>query len=372
MLFDVAETLNPYPTYASMRRDHPIYFDAMSNCWMVFRYAEVEYVLNHPALFSSSAMGGPGSPLGQSLIATDPPRHRELRSMVDKAFTPRRVEQLAPRIQEIAHRLLDKVAGQARFDFVEAFAAPLPVMVIAEILGIPIERHADFRQWSDAAITFESTGRNQMARYFSELMVERRARRDYGDDLVSVLLQVEENGQRLSPMEVLGFCVLLLIAGNETTTNLLAHTLYTFHHHPEVLEQVKANPALIAGMNEEALRYRSPVQMLYRQVREPVMVEGNRFLPGQEVMAWVGSANRDEAMFPDPDRFDITRTPNRHLAFGKGIHFCLGAPLARLEAKIAWEVLLERLPTLRMNANVPPRRVPHFNVFKMEGIEVQV
>jgi cytochrome P450 len=370
MLFDVAETLNPYPTYAHLRRHYPLYFEEAANGWMVFRYAEVEYVLNHPALFSSAAMGGPGSPLGQSLIASDPPRHRELRSMVDKAFTPRRVEQLAPRIREIAHRLLDTVEGQSRFDFVEAFAAPLPVMVIAEILGIPPARHAEFKQWSDAAITFESTGRHQMARYFGELIAERRARRAYGDDLISVLLQVEENGQTLSPMEILGFCVLLLIAGNETTTNLLTHTLYAFHEHPEALEQVKANPTLIPAMNEEALRYRSPVQMLYRRVREEVTIEGMTLVPGQEVMAWVGSANRDEAVFANPDVFEITRSPNRHLAFGKGIHFCLGAPLARLEAKIAWEVLLERLPTLRMNPTVPPRRVPHFNVFKMEGIEL--
>lgn len=372
MFFDVAETLNPFPIYQELRETYPIYHDKSSHSWMLFRYQEVEYALNHPTIFSSKAMGGAGSPLGQSLIATDPPRHRDLRSMVDKAFTPRRVELLAPRIREIAHRLIDEVAEQREFDFIEAFAAPLPVMMIAEILGIPSERYADFKQWSDAAITFETAGRYQMVRYFNELIEHRRATRDFGDDLISVLLQVEENGQSLSGQELMGFCMLLLIAGNETTTNLLAHTVYAFHEHPTAYEELRANPALIPSMNEEVLRYRSPVQMLLRRVQQPVTLDGMTLASGDDVMAWVGSANRDERVFENPDHFDITRTPNRHLAFGKGIHFCLGAPLARLEAKIAWEVLLERVPTLHMNAASPPQRVPHFNVFKMENVRVRV
>jgi cytochrome P450 len=329
-----------------MRAAAPVARDPEFGSWQVFRYADVQRVLSDYEHFSSRM--GDASPISQSLIGIDPPRHRQLRTLVTQAFTPRAVENLAPRIRQITDELLDGIARQGRFDAVADLAVPLPVIVIAELLGIPSSDRAQFKVWSDDITNTNSYGGGQqeIAAYFYRFVEERR--REPRDDLVSALLQAEVEGQKLSLTELLGFCVLLLVAGNETTTNLIGNALLSFcDDSTDAMDELAENPELLPGAIEEVLRFRSPVQCMFRTSTQPTEL-GEQHLPGgQSVLAWIGSANRDEAVFEDPDRFDIRRSPNKHIAFGHGPHFCLGAPLARLEARIALELMLRRLRNLR-------------------------
>jgi cytochrome P450 len=329
--------------------------------WMAFGYDDVQRVLSDYASFSS-AFGRDteslSNPLGASIISSDPPRHRQLRSLVTQAFTPRTVARLEPRIVGIVAELLDTVAPTGTMDIIDDFAYPLPVIVIAELLGIPPEDRARFKQWSDAVVTGTRTaamaGRDptaEMNAYFLD-MIERRKRAPQSD-LISSLLAAQIDEQHLSLVELLGFCVLLLVAGNETTTNLIGNAMLCFDEHPEAWEQLRAHPELLPGAIEEVLRYRSPVQSMFRASVAEVTLGGQVIPAGRPIIAWIGSANRDASRFPEPDTFDISRNPNRHLAFGHGIHFCLGAPLARLEAQIALSALLTRLPDPRRTRAVP-------------------
>jgi cytochrome P450 len=339
--------------YAQMRRTAPV-AEGADGAWDVFGYEAVRAVLaDHAAFSSARAMGGGGgNVLGDSLIAADPPRHRRLRALVDRAFTPRAVQALAPRIEQLAEELLAAFAGP-ELDFVAAFATPLPVLVIAEILGVPGEDRADFKRWSDAVVTGDPAGTREMAGYFRRLIARRRAAGADGGDLISALMAAEEAGRRLDERELLGFCALLLVAGNETTTNLLANTVQILSEAPAARAALAAEPALWPGAVEEALRFRSPVQCMFRATTRAAPL-GERVIPaGRFLRAWIASANRDEAQFRDPERFDPRRTPNRHLAFGVGIHFCLGAPLARLEAQVALPALYGRFPGLRVAADRP-------------------
>jgi cytochrome P450 len=350
-------TLNPFPWYRQMRETDPIHFYPEYRAWQVFRYDDVLRVLSDSAVFSSSLGGGQDrqDPLAASLVTTDPPRHRQLRNLVTQAFTPRSVAGLTDRITAIVNDLLDRVAAQGQMDVVDDLAYPLPVIVIAEMLGIPREDRDRFKAWSDAIVGASmGTGGNpqaEMSAYFLQMIEQRRL--EPRDDLITALLNAQIEGVHLTRRELLGFCVLLLVAGNETTTNLIANAILCFDEHPEVMAELRAAPDLIPGAIEEVLRYRSPVQMMYRRVAADVDLDGKSLRAGQMVMAQIGSANRDAAQFPDPDRFDIRRAPNRHLAFGHGIHFCLGAPLARLESKIALTLMLERLPEMRRVRTVP-------------------
>jgi len=250
---------------------------------------------------------------------------------------------------------LDQVAATGSMDVIDDLAYPLPVIVIAEMLGIPQEDRERFKLWSDAVVgATDDVGGNpqaEMSEYFLD-MIEQRSR-ERKDDLISALLDAQIDGQHLNQRELLGFCVLLLVAGNETTTNLIGNALLCFDEYPEVMEQLRSEPALVPGAIEEVLRYRSPVQYMYRSAIADIVIRGHEIRAGQTVLARIGSANRDEAQFPDADRFDIKRTPNRHIAFGQGIHFCLGAPLARLEAKFALTMLLERFHEIKRVAGVP-------------------
>jgi cytochrome P450 len=340
--------------YAQMRRTAPV-AGGPDGAWDVFSYEAVRAVLSDHATFSSARAMGGGNVLGESLIATDPPRHRQLRALVERAFTPRAVQALAPRIQQLAADLLDRFAGP-ELDFVAAFAEPLPVLVIAAILGIPAEDRADFKRWSDAVVTGNPAGIREMAGYFARLIAQRRAAGTGGTDLISVLMAAEEEGQRLSERELLGFCVLLLVAGNETTTNLLANTVQILSDDPASRAALAADPALWPGAIEESLRFRSPVQSMFRATTREASIGGRAIPEGRFVRAWIASANRDEAQFGEPDRFDPRRSPNRHLAFGVGIHFCLGAPLARLEAQVALPALYQRFPDL---AVIPGRPITY-------------
>ncbi len=363
MMSFAAFGLDPFPFYAMMRASMPVAYDSNRGFAAVFGYDDVLRVLSDSTSFSSE-FGGAG-PLGQSLISVDPPRHRQLRNLVNQAFTPRAVAALAPRISAIVAELLDQVAPTGRMDVIEDLAYPLPVIVIAELLGIPSERRAEFKRWSDAIVTGERhrsqpgqaqpeqrglgggymSAQAEMSAYFREVIAARR--RDPGQDLISALLGAEIDGQRLSEQELLGFCILLLVAGNETTTNLIGNALLCFDETPGVYERLQAQPELIPSAVEETLRYRSPVQAMFRIVKQDTVLGEQRLPAGTRMLAWIGSANRDEAQFPQADRFELDRAPNRHLAFGHGIHFCLGAPLARLEARIALEGMTVRLGNLR-------------------------
>ncbi len=362
------ETHDPFPWYERMRRESPVYVDPPSGALSVFGYDDVQRVLSDYEAFSSERGRRDGSSaLGSSLISSDPPRHRQLRNLVTQAFTPRAVNQLAPRITEIVSDLLDQVASAGRMDFIEEFAYPLPVIVIAEMLGIPTAERAQFRRWSDAIVAPGATpaagqlsfmdAQREMAMYFARLIIERRA--EPRDDLISHLVAAEIDGQRLSEIELIGFCVLLLVAGNETTTNLLGNAILCFDEQPGVWDRLRAQPDLITSAIEEVLRYRSPVQSMFRAATGKTDLGGVATHAGQPVVAWIGSANRDEAQFPNAHVFDIERAPNRHLAFGYGIHFCLGAPLARLEARLALEALTTRFRAIR--------RVPDAPLLWMEG-----
>jgi cytochrome P450 len=346
-----------------MRGEAPVHFDSEQRRWMVFDYESVQRVLSDYESFSSefhffseyrdSPSGGfrprandPSQGVSSSLLFTNPPRHRQLRSLVSQAFTPRAVEALAPRIEELVDELLGRALTNGGMDFVRDFAYPLPAIVIAEMLGVPAKDRDDFKGWSDAVVTGDMSGSRKLAEYFARLVEWRRV--EPGPDLISGLLVAQVEGEHLDMRELLGFCVLLLVAGNVTTTHLLTNAILCFDQNPEEVERLRADRDLLPGAIEEVLRYRSPTQSVIRVSARDMVLGDWHIPPRQSVTAYIGSANRDEARFEGADRFDITRSPNRHLAFGYGIHSCLGAPLARLEAKIALGAVLERLPHFRV------------------------
>ena len=293
--------------------------------------------------------------VNRHMLNLDPPDHTRLRALVHKAFTPKVIEELRPRIAQIAHDLLDEMAASNAGDLIEAFAFPLPVTVIAELLGIPAADRDKFRRWTKALLESDSESESrdsamEFGMYMNALADERHA--NPRSDILSNLVHAEEQGDRLDRMELLSMLFLLLVAGHETTVNLIGNGTLALLTHPDQHAKLRDNPALIGTAVEEILRYNGPVETpTIRFAMEDVDWDGYRISTGDMLMPSLLGANRDPAMFPDPDKFDITRNPNPHVAFGYGIHFCLGAPLARMEGAIAINALLARFPNLRLDAS---------------------
>jgi cytochrome P450 len=372
--------LNPFPWYQRMRESQPVAYDPRSGAWNVFRYDDVQRALSEHTTFSSQFRGGgepsASQPLAASMISTDPPRHRQLRTLVTQAFTPRAIEALAPRIATIVDELLAQAMPAGRMDVVHDFGIPLPVIVITELLGIPPADRDRFKRWSDAVVSLVSSGeapeaqaQREMSEYFMA-MIERRRQSPQGD-LISGLLAAEIDGQHLTMPELLGFCSLLLVAGNETTTNLIGNAMMCFAERPEVWARLRADPALLPKAIEEVLRYRSPVQSMFRVTTAAAELAGQTIPARASVVAWIGSANHDERQFANPETFDVDRQPNRHIAFGQGIHYCLGAPLARLEARIALTALVERLGEFRLAPGAELEALPSMIVFGVRSLPIE-
>ncbi len=367
---------DPYPVYHRLRAEDPVHRSPLG-FWVLTRYDDVAAVLRDPrfakeaiAAFAAERLGTQLPAMGLSMLDRDPPDHTRLRSLVSKAFTPRVVEALRPEIQRIVDGLLDRVEGAGRMDLIEDFAYPLPVVVICQMLGVPVQDRDRFKAWGldiarglDAllvpgdpdVVPRATAARHALADYFRALIAERRG--SPRGDLLSGLIAAEESGDTLSEDELLATCILLLIAGHETTVNLIGNGTLALLRHPGELERLRANPGLIVTAVEELLRYDGPVQRTARVPSVDVEIGGRTIRKGEMVMPFIGAADRDPAWFRDPDRLDIGRTENRHLAFGLGIHFCLGAPLARLEGQIAIQTLVRRLPALHLTSDRPDYRL---------------
>jgi cytochrome P450 len=295
------------------------------------------------------------------MITNDPPIHTRLRKLVNKSFTPRMIDAFASRIQTIVDELLDAAAQKHHFDLIDDYAIPLPVRVIAEILGVEPERRDDFKRWSDDVVHFvggaaHGKDREQLRQsweefrdYFAATIGARR--REPRDDIITVLVHASDGQDELTELEILNFCQLLLVGGNETTTNLIANAALALTHHPEQWQKLRQHPEFVPSMVEEVLRYDSPIQLIYRTTTREVEIDGTTIPADSKVALLWASANRDAAEFPEPDRFDVTRTPNRHLSFGSGIHYCLGAALARLEVRTTTATILRRMPYMRLAPN---------------------
>jgi cytochrome P450 len=360
--------LDPFPWYRRMRRVQPVSYVPERDTWQVFRYDDVARVLSDSAAFSSHFRGRkPGHLFAETLIDTDPPRHRQLRALVNQAFLPRAVEALAPRIRAIAHDLLDRVLPAGRMDAIHDLACPLPALVIAELLGIPPTDWETLKRWSDMVVSLSAVAYGpayrEMTAYFTDA-IERYRLRD-GDNLVGRLLAARVEGCELRPAEVVDFCSLLLISGHETTAHVIGNAVLCLTDHPEVWERLRGEPALLPQAIEEVLRNRPPVRYMPRVAAVETTLGGQTIRPGSSVIAWIGSANHDEAQFRDPERFDVDRVPNPHIAFGRGVHYCLGASLARLEVTAVLTALLERVRSL---ARIPGVRLEPFPSTVIHGV----
>ena len=362
---------NPYPAYHQLREQSPLNYvffpggvapgvDEPMRAWALMKYNDVYSALRNHTTFSSAS-----NPLEEKigpklvLLTDDPPRHTRFRRLVNTAFTPKRLQALEPRITAIAHELLaDLKPGQT--DIVQSYAIPLATKVIASLIGIPEEEYDTFRRWSAATMAIlglepqERAQRMQdMLAYFQRIVVTRRTHA--AEDLITALVEAKVEGESLHDWEILGFCTLLLLAGNETTVNLVGNMLNILVDRPDLWQQLGQNRELVEPAIDETLRYESPAQRLLRVTTREVEVSGVRIPQGDAVMTFYGAANRDPTVFPNPDVFYLDRTPQNHVAFGKGIHYCLGAPLARAEAKITLNVLLDRFPRLE-RADLPAVR----------------
>jgi cytochrome P450 len=353
---------DPYPTYRRLRDEAPLYRNEEIGFWALSRHADVLAGLKDHVRFSNAG----GVALEQStdldptvvmsFLGMDPPEHDRMRNLVSRGFTPRRVQDLEPRIRELATHYIDRFVDEGRCDFIAAFAGKLPMDVVSEMLGVPEPDRDMLRGWADLVLhreegvaavpktAIESSAR--LLAYFAELVVERR--KHLGDDLVSALLEAELDGARLTDRDVIAFLFLMIIAGNETTTKLLANALYWLSKNPGERDRLRGDASLISHWIEETLRFDNSSQALARTLTTDMEIHGRKLRPGDKVLLIIGAANRDERVFPEPDRYDILRDTSQSLSFGKGTHFCLGAALARLEARVSLEELRRRLPEIHV------------------------
>jgi cytochrome P450 len=381
----VADTWGVSPQQFWLRGEHPeqpVTFDRKLGMWNVYGYPEAVELLSEPKIFSSNTarlLPAMQDLTEGTLTQLDPPEHNKLRKLVSHAFTPKVVAGLENRIAALTHELLDEVSGRRCMELVADLAYPLPVIVIAELLGVPSgDRHL-FKQWVDALFAnTQQFSMNDSAGEQETVLAESRERirplLDYladhtaqrrrapREDLLTKLVEAEVDGHRLSDGEVVNFANVLLIAGHITTTMLLGNTVLCLDANPVQLARVRADRSLVPHAIEESLRFLSPFAVLGRVTNEAVELGGRRIPADQLLMVWIAAANRDARQFPDPDVFDITRDPNPQIGFGRGIHFCLGAPLARLEGRVAMNILLDRFPALRTDPEQPPVFIPSPNM----------
>jgi cytochrome P450 len=360
---------DPYPAYKVLRATSPVVWNDVTKFWALLKYEDVRFVSRNPELFSSTqgitipdpAQANPTQE--GNLIFTDPPRHRQLRRLISSAFTANRVAALEPKVREIVHGILGDVDPSTTHEFAEEIAAPLPTRMIAELLGAPSSDWEQFRAWSDAAVGNADpeieldplVALGQLHQYFSQLIAARR--KEQRDDLLSVLVEAEVDGERLTDADLLNLSFLLLVAGNETTRNLIALGTLALIQHPDQCRKLVDDPARIPVAVEEMLRWTSPVTHMARTATRDVEIRGTHIREGDTVVMLYGSANRDEEVFgDDAEAFEVTRSPNPHIAFGFGEHLCLGASLARLEARVMFEELLRRYPKLELVGEVARMR----------------
>jgi cytochrome P450 len=363
---------NPFPFLASLRTSRPVYLTWLPDktpVWLITRYADVTALLKDERFVKNRRTAMTPEqlrkmpwvppmfrPLERNMLDLDAPDHTRLRALVHKAFTPNLVGRMRERVQTLADELLDRVMYDGEMDLIKDYALPLPMTIITEILGVPARDHHKFHKWSKAVVALTSPKATMRVipnvwmfiRYLRQFFKMRR--RDPRDDLATALIQAEEAGDKLSEDELLAMVFLLLIAGHETTVNLIGNGMLALLENPDAMNRLRREPGLIKTAVEEMLRYTSPVLMTTeRYAREEVNLHGLTIPRGGMTLGVIGSANRDESVFENADELDITREPNKHLAFGQGIHFCLGAPLARLEGEIAINTLLRRLPDLHLS-----------------------
>ena len=375
--FDSATLENPYPIYQALRETDPYHLSERSGELLLTRYDDVDALLRDARRFSNER--GPSQPEAPetdlSILVRDPPDHTRLRSLVSRAFTPRRISTMEDHIRDTAHALLDEVAGQDEFDLMSNLAALLPTVVIAEMIGVPLDDRENFKAWSDQYIRIgdpstelEDAQRSLEAAhilydYFSRQVALRR--QDPADDLITRLITAKDDADQLSEHEMITTLILLLLAGNETTTNLIGNGLKALLEHPQQMHILREHPELMENAIEELVRYDSPVQLDPRIAAEPARLGDKTVEPGQFVVAVIGAANRDPQVFNDPETLDITREDVGSISFGRGVHFCLGAPLARLEGRIAFECLLERFDQIEFGT----RRPVHRRNFALRGLQ---
>lgn len=360
---------DPYPAYKVLRASSPVHWNDETHFWALLKYEDIRFVSRSPELFTSTkgiTIPDPAQPepvQEGNLIFTDPPRHRRMRQLLSAAFTPSRVAALESTVSEIVSGILDEIEPGSTYEFAETVAAPLPTRMIAELLGAPAADWEQFRVWSDAAVGTADpeidvdplVSLAELHQYFAKLIAERRGERR--DDLLSVLVEAKVDGERFTDEDLLNLSFLLLVAGNETTRNLIALGTLALIQHPNQCAKLVADPSLLPGAIEEMLRFTTPVTHMARTATQEVEIRGQRIREGDTVVMLYGSANRDEEVFgDDAEEFDVTRDPCPHIAFGLGEHVCLGASLARLEARVMFEGLLRRFPKIELVGEVDRMR----------------
>jgi pimeloyl-[acyl-carrier protein] synthase len=373
---------NPFPVYQRMREESPVFWSDNWGCWILTRYPDVQdAVKNYKRYSSVGRVSGFLESLPESMrdelkvirdhfssgmINSDPPEHKRVRSLVNKAFTVTSIDAMEPFIRKVVDELLDDVQDRGSFDIISDFSYLLPTTLIAYMMGVPVSDREKFNEWCDAIFYFQSTGRAEpgpsrqceaslqgLRAYFRE-QLERRKKKT-GVDLVSRLAAAEDEGSKLTEGEIMASLGTLLIGGYETTMSLMGSGVVALLQNPDQLDLLRQDPSIIPNAVEEFLRFDSPAQRLFRVALEDIELDGGRIQKGQLVAAMLGAANHDPAVFPDPEQLDVRRKNIKHLAFGSGVHLCIGAPLARLELKIAFETLIRRFPNLRLDPERPPR-----------------